>query len=131
MARLVIFFIFLFAAVSWVFLGYLILNVPPKIDGEMVLANVLYALFSGFVAVWFTITLLHYLIFKFIQPKSSLPTDAGLNKKLFWPSARRGFLFSILVVGLTTLKVFELWNILNASLVVGIVILTEIYFSNR
>lgn len=123
--------IFLFSIISWGIFAYFIFLIPPKIDGQIVLANVLYTIISGFLGLFFTTTLIAYFIGNFSQPKARTIGTLNPYRKLLFRSLRRGFLFSASLVGIITLNAFDIVNLLNAGLIIGIAILAEIYSSSR
>ena len=123
--------IFLFSIVSWGIFAYFIFYIPPKIDGQIVLANVLYTIISGFLGLFFTTTLIAYFIGNFFQPKARTVGTLDPSRKLLFRSLRRGFLFSASLAGIITLNVFGIVNLLNAGLIIGIAILAELYSSSR
>lgn len=123
--------IFLFSIISWGIFAYFILLIPPKIDGQIVLANVLYTIISGFLGLFFTTTLIACFIGNFFQPKARTVGAINPSRKLLFRSLRRGFLFSASLAGIITLNAFDIVNLLNAGLIIGIAILAEIYSSNR
>ena len=123
--------VFLIALAAWAVFGYIIWSVPPKIEGQLVLSNFLYALGSSFVGLSFALTLFLYLLLSIFWPKKRAAISERPTKKIFWASARRAGLLSTLLTGLITLNVFDLLNILNGVLLVGILVLIEIYFSSR
>lgn len=129
--KLVLSIIFFTAIVSWMIFGYIIWSVPPKIDGELVLSNFLYAMFSGFLGLSSLLTIFIYFISKLFTPKRRINATDLLTKKIFLMSVRRSLLISTLFTGTISLNVFDLLNILNVSLLVGILILVEIYFTNK
>ena len=123
--------IFLFAVAGWGFFGYLVWFVPPEIEEHLALSNIVYAIISGGAALGFSVSLVHYFFALFFKPKlRSMPTGSQERKTLL-QSLRRGFLFSITLSGVIALNVFDLLNLLNAGLLIGIAILAEIYFSSR
>lgn len=123
--------IFLFSLVSWAIFAYFIFLIPPKIDGQIILANILYTIISGFLGLLFTTTSITYFIGNFFQPKVRTVVAINPSRKLLFRSLRRGFLFSASLAGIITLNVFEIVNLLNAGLIIGIAILAEIYSSSR
>ncbi len=129
--RLFIISAVLAAIFSWVFFGYIVWFVPPKIGGEIVISNLVYFLVSGGLGLALTTGLLIYFLGNFFLPKVRGVEPTHQLRSLLFRSLRRGFLLSIVIVGLTSLNIFSLLNLLNAALVVGIVILAEIYFSSR
>ena len=131
LVKLFLISIFLIAALLWVAFGYFIFNIPPKIDDQIVITNVTYTISSGALALWFTIGLVHFFLGSFFQPKVRGIDQINLYKRLLLGSLRRGFLVSAAAAGIVALNVFEVANLLNAGLIIGIVILVEIYFSSR
>ena len=119
------------AAAAWVFFGFIVWSAPPKIDGSLVISNFFYFLLSGGIGLALTSGSLLYFIGSFLQPMVRGVNPISTLRKLLFQSLRRGSLFSLVIVGFITLKVFGLLNLLNAALVLGIVILAELYFSSR
>ena len=119
------------AIFSWVFFGYIVWFVPPKIGGEIVISNLVYFLISGGLGLALTTCLLIYFLGNFFLPKIRGVEPTHQLRGLLFRSLRRGFLLSVVIVGLASLNIFSLLNLLNAALVIGIVILAEIYFSSR
>lgn len=123
--------IFLFSLISWVIFAYFIFLIPPKIDGQIILANIIYTIISGFLGLLFTTTSIAYFTENFFQPKVRTVVAINPSRKLLLRSLRRGFLFSASLAGIITLNVFEIVNLLNAGLIIGIALLAEIYSSSR
>jgi hypothetical protein len=123
--------IFLLSIASWAFFGYIVWFIPPELDGELVFSNLIYFLTSGAFALGFTTGLILYFIGNVFLPKVRGEETAKGPRRLLFRSLRRGLFFSILVVSIATLNVFDLLNILNGILVVGIALLAEIFFSSR
>lgn len=123
--------IFLFSIISWAIFAYFIFLIPPKIDGQIILANIIYTIISGFLGLLFTTTSIAYFIGNFFQPKVRTVVAINPSRKLLFRSLRRGFLFSASLAGIITLNVFEIVNLLNAGLIIGIAVLAEIYSSSR
>ncbi len=123
--------ILLFSIISWGIFGYFIYFIPPKVDSQIVLSNILYTITSGFLGLSFTTTLIAYFIGNFFQPKVRIVSATNPSKKLLFRSLRRGLLFSASLAGIITLNVFGIVNLLNAGLIIGIAILAEIYSSSR
>jgi hypothetical protein len=123
--------IFIIGVLFWAIFGYLVWTIPPKIDGQLVVTNVLYTVLTGAFSLWSTTTLVHYLIGSFFLPKVRGIDQTNPAKRLLLESLRRGFLLSTAVSGLVILNVFEIINLLNVSLILGIAVLIEIYFANR
>lgn len=119
------------AIFAWGFFGYVVWAVPPKIEGVLVISNLVYFLISGGLGLALTAGLLIYFAGNFFLPKVRGVDPTHQLRSLIFRSLRRGFLFSILIVGLVDLNIFGLLTLLNAALVIGIVILAEIYFSSR
>lgn len=119
------------AIFAWGFFGYIVWTVPPKIEGALVISNLVYFLISGGLGLALTAGLLIYFVGNFFLPKVRGVDPTHQLRSLIFRSLRRGFLLSILIVGLVSLNIFGLLNLLNAALVIGIVILAEIYFSSR
>src|SRR4030067_552362 len=116
---------------SWAFFSYIVWAIPPKIGGELIISNLVYFLISGGLGLALIAGLLIYFLGNFFLPKVRGVEPTHQLRGLLFRSLRRGFLLSISVVGLTSLNIFGLLNLLNAALVIGIVILAEIYFSSR
>ncbi|MCH7541170.1 hypothetical protein IH981_00100 [Patescibacteria group bacterium] len=116
---------------AWGFFGYIVWAVPPRIEGALVISNLVYFLISGGLGLALTAGLFIYFVGNFFLPKVRGVDPTHQLRSLIFRSLRRGFLFSILIVGLVGLNIFGLLNLLNAALVIGIVILAEIYFSSR
>lgn len=129
--RLFIIPIFLVAAASWAFFGYIVWVVPPEMDGTLVISNLIYFLASGSLALGLTSGLVLYFIGSIFLPEVRGAETAKAPKKLLFRSFRRGFFFSVLISSVVALNIFGLLNILNAALVIGIILLAEIYFSGR
>ena len=129
--RLFIIPIFLVAAASWAFFGYIVWAVPPKMDETLVISNLIYFLASGSLALGFTSGLVLYFIGSIFLPEVRGAETAKAPKKLLFRSFRRGLFFSVLISSVVALNIFGLLNILNAALVIGIILLAEIYFSGR
>ncbi|MDP2721010.1 MAG: hypothetical protein Q8O75_03665 [bacterium] len=123
--------IILMAAAAWAFFGFIVWSVPPKIGGFLVISNLFYFLLSGGIGLALTSGLLLYFISSFLQPMVRGVNPTSTLRRLLFQSLRRGLFFSLVIVGFITLKVFGLLNLLNAALVLGIVILAEIYFTSR
>src|SRR3989304_8715611 len=123
--------IILMAAAAWAFFGFIAWSAPPKIDGSLVISNFFYFLLSGGIGLALTSGLLLYFIGSFLQPMVRGVNPTSTLRRLLFQSLRRGSLFSLVIVGFITLKVFGLLNLLNAALVLGIVILSKLYFSSR
>ena len=121
----------IFALIGWAAFFSIVYFTPPKIGAAIVITNVSYALLSALAGLTFTTTLVVYLV-SGIFVKSLPGQDMSIaSKRRLIRSLRRGFLFSFLIVALESLKVFSSLNFLNAALVIGIVILIELYFSSR
>jgi len=116
---------------SWAFFSYIVWAIPPKIGGELVISNLVYFLIFGGLGLALIAGLLIYVLGNFFLPKVRGVEPTRQLRGLLFRSLRRGFLLSISIVGLTSLNIFGLLNLLNAALVIGIVILAEIYFSSR
>jgi len=129
--KLILFIIFLVAAVSWIFVGYLVWFIPAKIEGRVALTNLAYLLVSGTLGISLTISFLHYFVGSFFLPKTRNLDQTTPSKKLLLVSLRRGFLISLPIAGIILLNAFEIFNLLNAALIIGIALLAEIYFSSR
>jgi hypothetical protein len=129
--RLLFFAIFIVSTLSLILFGYIVWTVPPTLDGNLVITNFLYALVLGTIGLFGWLTLLIYFVSSFTQTKKSITDQQPSRTKAFWMAVRRALLISILVSGLVILRTFELLNILNLCLLVGILVLVEIYFSNR
>lgn len=123
--------IFILSIISWGIFGYFIYFIPPKVDDQIVLSNITYTIFSGSLGLLFTTTLTTYFIGNFFQPKVRIVGTTNPSRKLLVRSLRKGFLFSVSLAGIITLNVFEIINLLNAGLIIGIAILAEIYSSSR
>lgn len=123
--------IFLFALVGWGFFSYLVWFVPPEIEGRLALSNIVYAIISGGVALGLSVSLVHYFFARYFQPTLRSVKTGVQERKTLLQSLRRGFLFSVTLAGVIALNVFDLLNLLNAGLLIGIAILAEIYFSSR
>lgn len=121
----------LVAVFFWAISAYLVWSIPPKIEDKIVLSNLSYVLLSGFLALSLTATVIHYFTGGFFVEKRRGVESAIAIKNLFMRSIRRGFLISILATSFAALNAFELFNIFNAVLLIGIIILAEIYFSSR
>ncbi len=119
------------AIFAWGFFGYIVWAVPPRIEGALVISNLVYFLISGGLGLALTAGLFIYFVGNFFLPKVRGVDPTHQLRSLIFRSRRRGFLLSILIVGLVGLNIFGLLNLLNAALVIGIVILAEIYFSSR
>ncbi|MEX0622115.1 MAG: hypothetical protein WD187_03990 [Candidatus Woykebacteria bacterium] len=122
---------FLIAAFSWAAFAYLIWFVPPDIEGQLAISNILYVFLSGFLALGISVSLVLYFFENFLAPKSRATGAQSQPRRLFFRSLRRGFLFSLVTTSVVALNVLNLSNILNVGLVVGIAILVEIYLSSR
>jgi hypothetical protein len=122
---------FILGVLAWGVVGYLFYSVPPKIGGAIVLSNVSYFFLASSLALGITAGLIFYFIESTFYRKSRGINPMPSLKKLFLKSVRRGFLLSILAVGLTSARVFGLLNLINAALLIGIVVLIEMYFSSR
>jgi len=122
---------FILGVLAWGAVGYLFYSVPPKIGGAIVLSNVSYFFLVSSLALGITASLIFYFIEVFFYRKSRGIDPMPSLEKLFLKSARRGFLLSILAIGLTSARVFGLLNLINAALLIGIVVLIEMYFSSR
>jgi len=118
------------AIVSWALLGLLVWFVPPKIEGKLIISNFSYVLFLGTIALGLTLSLFLYFVESLFTPTMRGNTTY-FPKKLLIRAFRRGFLLSFTVAIVVVLKVLQLLNLLNFTLVVGIAILIEIYFSSR
>jgi len=122
---------FILGVVTWGIVGYLVYTVPPKIGGAIVLANVSYFFLTAFFALGITTSLVFYFIesifYRRARGVDPMPTLRGLFRR----STRRGFLLSILVISLVGSRAFGLLNLINAALLIGIVVLIEMYFSSR
>ncbi len=129
--KLFIILVFLGAAAFWTFFACIIWFIPPEIDGKLVLSNLTYFLASGTSALGLTATLILYFIGNIFLPQVRGPETAKAPRNLLFRSLRRGIFFSIVVTSIATLSIFDILNILNAVLVVGIILLAEIYFSSR
>lgn len=123
--------ILLIAAAAWAFFAYLVWFIPPVIEGSLVFSNLAYFFLSVGVAFGLTASLLLYFFGSFLLPKTRTLDATHFLKRLFIKSLRRGFLLSSLLVTIGALNVFNLLNLLNGVLVVGIAILIESYFSSR
>ena len=123
--------IFLLAFSSWAFFAYIVWLTPPEIEGKLVLSNLTYFLASGTSALGLTATLILYFIGGVFLPQVRGAETAKAPRNLLFRSLRRGIFFSIVVASIATLSIFDILNILNAVLVVGIILLAEIYFSSR
>ncbi|HEX7456216.1 MAG TPA: hypothetical protein VF303_02000 [Candidatus Nanoarchaeia archaeon] len=122
---------FLLAAASWIFSAYIVWYIPPKIDNALVISNLVYFFLFGTLALALTASLVFYLFGSFFQLKIHGVGREPTLKRLFLRSARRGFLLALLISATIALNVFNLLNLLNAALVIGIILLAEIYFSGR
>lgn len=122
---------FILGVVCWGVAGYLIYNIPPKIGEAIVLTNVSYFFLAALFALGISLSLIFYFIesvfYRRARGVDPMPTLRGLFRR----SARRGFLLSILVVGLIASNAFGLLNLINAALLMGIVVLIEMYFSSH
>ena len=123
--------IFLVVAASWAFFGYIVWAVPPEMDETLVISNLIYFLASGSLALGLTSGLVLYFIGSIFLPEVRGAETAKAPKKLLFRSFRRGLFFSVLISSVVTLNIFGLLNVLNAALVIGIILLAEIYFSGR
>jgi len=121
----------IFALLGWAAFFSLVYFTPPKIGEAIVITNVSYTLLSALVGLTFTTTLAVYLISGIFVTKLPGQDMSIVSKRRLVRSLRRGFLFSFLIVSLEFLNVFSFLNFLNAALIIGIVILTELYFSSR
>ncbi|OGY24110.1 MAG: hypothetical protein A2172_01025 [Candidatus Woykebacteria bacterium RBG_13_40_15] len=119
------------AVVFWAVFFSIVYFTPPKIGEAIVITNVSYALLSALAGLTFTITLAIYFISGVFVTR--LPGQDMLiaSKRRLVRSLRRAFLFSFLIIAIEFLKVFSFLNFLNTALIIGIVILIELYFSNR
>ena len=116
---------------SWAFFSYIVWAIPPEIDGKLVTSNLVYFLISGGLGLALTLALAFYFGGGFLREKPRSVDPSHQLRNLLFRSLRRGFLISLLIVSLVILNIFNLLNILNVALVIGIVILAEIYFSSR
>ncbi len=119
----------LFAAASWAFFAYLLFFVPPTVSGALVISNLAYFLLSGFVALALSATLIFYFFHSTLRQKSKTIDPPDIFTKLYIKSARRGLLLAVLVTGFALLSLTGFFNILNAALLVGTIVLIEVYFS--
>jgi len=117
--------------IAWAALGYLVYTIPPKIEGRFVLSNLSYVLLAILIALTTTATLVHYFILSFFTPKSRAIDPVLALRALFRKSLRRGFLLAAATTSLMALNAFEILNLINATLIIGIAVLVEIYFSSR
>lgn len=129
--KLFIILIFFGASAFWTFFAYIIWFIPPEIDGKLVLSNLIYFLASGALALGFTTALILYFVGNIFLPAVRGAETVKAPRNLLFRSLRRGIFFSIVVASIATLSIFDILNILNAVLVVGIILLAEIYFSSR
>jgi hypothetical protein len=129
--RIILVPISILGIVAWACLGYLIYYVPPKIGGQIVLSNLSYVLVLTLVALTITISLAFYLISSFFLPKSRTIDPTHSLQALFRRSLHRGFLIAAAATSLMALNAFEILNLINATLIIGIAVLVEIYFSSR
>ncbi len=123
--------IFLLAVASWAFFGYILWFIPPEIEGKPALSNLTYFLVSGALALGLTTALILYFVGNIFLPDVRGAETAKAPRNLLFRSLRRGIFFSIAVASIASLSIFDILNILNAVLVVGILLLAEIYFSSR
>jgi len=117
--------------ISWACLAYLIYYVPPKIGGQIVLSNLSYVLVLTLVALTIAVSLVFYFVSSFFIPKSRTVDPTHSLRALFRRSLRRGFLAAAAATSLMALNAFGILNLINATLIIGIAILVEIYFSSR
>lgn len=122
---------FVLGVLAWGVVGYLIYTVPPKIGGAIVLTNVSYFFIAALFALGITASLVFYFVESFFYQRARGVDPTPALRNLFRRSARRGFLLSILVVGLDAARAFSLLNLVNGALLIGIVVLVEMYFSSR
>ncbi|OGY21276.1 MAG: hypothetical protein A2126_02130 [Candidatus Woykebacteria bacterium GWB1_45_5] len=116
---------------AWAILGYLIYFVPPKIEGNLILSNLSYVLILTLIALTVTISLVFYFISSFFLPKSRTIDPTYSSRALFRRSLRRGFLIATVTTSLMALNALGILNLINATLIIGIAVLVEIYFSSR
>jgi hypothetical protein len=119
------------AVLSWAFFAYIVLYIPPKVSGHLVVSNLSYFFLSGFLGLAFTTSIVFYFVNSFLRQKSRNIESANLSGKFYLKSIRRGFLLAFLVAGLGVLKVAGLLNLLNGALLIGCIALIEFYFSGR
>ena len=122
---------FILGVLAWGVVGYLFLNFPPEIGDAIILTNVSYFFLAAFFALGITTSLIFYFVESIFHQTARGVDPMPALRGLFRRSARRGFLLSILVVGLVAARAFSLLNLINGALLVGIVILIEMYFSSR
>jgi hypothetical protein len=123
--------IIIVGSVAWASLGYLIYTTPPEIEGKLVISNLSYVLLAILIALTTTAALAHYFIFSFFLPKSRTIDPVLALRVLFRKSLRRGLLLATAATSLMALNAIDILNLINATLIIGIVVLVEIYFSSR
>ena len=116
---------------AWAFAAYIAYFLPAKIGGKIVLSNLIYLLLAALVGLTVSISLIFYSVSSIFVPKTRIVDQTSPLRSLFRRSLRRGFLAAATVVGLIILNVFEILNLVNATLIIGIAALIEIYFSSR
>lgn len=120
------------AIIFWSIFLLILFFVPPEIDSQLVIPNLIYFFLSGYLAVALSSSLVLYCWQTLLKLPHLENTDQErILKKRTRSSLRKGFLFSSALLILAILQLTKTNSYLNTFLVIIIVVLFEIYWSNR
>jgi len=112
---------------------YVILFLPPRLGGNLVIANLAYFFLTGFASLAAGLSLVLYsasLIFEG-RRRTTTTTLTQRPRILLRQSLRRGLIAALSVTLVLLLRLLGLSNMLNLVLVFSVGILAEVYFSNK
>lgn len=122
----------IFNLLAWAGFLLFLFKIPPKIDDQLILSNLVYFLLLGFVSIALSLSLVLYslrFIFHFGFAKSVSKEET--LKTIIRRSLKDGFLLSLSGLILAVLQLTKTNNSLNSLLVVLIVALIEIYWTRK